>query len=179
MKNTILFAAILAFASATRAQVSCSANVPAEACKIVSHVMSEPEVGVTGLKNMPVSVEILTHDEFVIRKQEIENHDEGVRFDCHDPAFWRECTGSRKPQIFRMFWTDGMLFTRDYRSESEFPTKIIISVSEFVSVRTEANPVGKLDFDKILNTRIFIEGFYQGLVAMSERDDRILRSEAK
>ncbi len=126
-----IFALLLCLACAltTGAQVSCSALVPARTCKLVSELANEP---LKNLLKFPVSMEVLTPDEYNRRKAAIRSEDDSTgRALCDPRASSPPCPLTQKLQEFNMTWTDDMMFTRDRDGQGSFPSKIIASTNQF------------------------------------------------
>jgi hypothetical protein len=116
----------------TTAQVTCSALVPARTCKVVSLLAND---SLSRLLKSPVSMEVLSPNEYGKRKAEIRNEDDSTgRFLCDRSVPNPPCPQTQKLQEFYMTWTDNMMFTRDRDSQSSFPSKIIVSTDEFEHV---------------------------------------------
>lgn len=200
MNKLIVAIACLAFVPASKAQVSCSARVPASTCKMVSALAND---SLNHLLKYPVSMEVLTPDEYSKRKGAIRKEDDSTgRIMCDPSVPDPPCPHTQKLQEFYMTWTDDIMFTRERDSQSSFPSKIIVSTDAFehmVSNNKDCPCVvtkdkdgkdtvtnkygvvikvlvleGKPSIDKISEIVTFIEGFFSGLVSMSWSNQEVL-----
>jgi hypothetical protein len=206
--TTVGFALLLCLAEArtTRAQVTCSALVPAQTCKVVSQLANG---SLNRLLKSPVTMEVLTPDEYSKHKSEIRNEDDSAgRLLCDPSAPKPLCPRTQKLQEFYMTWTDDMMFTRDRDSQSSFPSKIIASTDQFENMLfdkkdcpclatkekdgkdtlTNKNGTvvikggvfildGKLSIDKINEAMCFIEGYFNGLLSMGPSNNEIIKTQ--
>lgn len=161
------------------AQVACSPEVDASACKTVAidwDVISDNPA----LTGGTVSVELVTPAEYAARKAQIRKEDEALGMQCDGcpPSY----VGAPKYQEFRNVWSDNILFLRAARSRTPFPSKVLVSMEVFADFATDKNGLPMLeDFqneqgkgkrpvmdhkfhaEKTLQVLNFIGGYFAGM----------------